>query len=107
MAFVKEEVIFTTPGVIQNLTDPTPYRLVYEEAVTYLHYDGDDESSSGLIVDDKLFIVPREQIEVNQEAKTIDFESMENRYIIRPIQQDDSDFFSNDYLKEVQQRGNE
>lgn len=107
MSFVKDEVIFDTPGVIQRLTEPYPYRFVYEGDVIYSHYDGDDEEVSGLRLDDIAFNVPRDELEINEEAKTINFEFNENRYVIRPIQEDDERFFDANYLKEVQEGGNE
>jgi len=107
MAFVKEEILFDTPGVIQKLTGPNPYRFVYEGDVIYAEYDGDDASTSGLRLDDISFTVPRDELDIDEEAKTIEFEFMENRYIIRPIQEDDETFFDANYLKEVQEGGNE
>lgn len=107
MAFVKEEILFDTPGVIQKLTEPNPYRFVYEGDVIYAEYDGDDAPTSGLRLDDISFTVPRDELDIDEEAKTIEFEFMENRYIIRPIQEDDETFFDANYLKEVQEGGNE
>lgn len=107
MAFVEEEVLFDTPGVIQKLTDPNPYRFVYEGEVIYATYDGEDVDTSGLRIDDIVFSVPRDELSIDEEAKTIEFEFVENRYIIRPIQEDDETFFDANYLKEVQEGGNE
>jgi hypothetical protein len=106
MAFVEDELIFNTPGVIQKLTEPNPYRFVYEESVVYKQYDGEDEASSGLMVDDIFFAVPKNELTTDEDKKTVEFDFMENSYIIRPIQEDDSKFFDANYLKELQEDGN-
>lgn len=102
MAFVEDEILFDTPGVLQKLTEPNPYRLVYEEGVVYKQYDGEDEASSGLMVDDRFFAVSRDELKIDEEAKTIEFEFYENRYIVRPIQEEDEEFFGVEYLMEIQ-----
>ena len=106
MASKKAELIFDTPGVLQRVTQPHPYRLIYEDEVVYKHYDGDDEEFSGLMVDDRLLLVPRDELKIDKEAKTIEFDSRENGYIIRPISEEDKEFFSESRLERVQNNDN-
>ena len=102
MASKKAELIFDTPGVLQRVTQPDPYRLIYEDEVVYIH----DGEFSGLMVDDRFLLVPRDELKIDKEAKTIEFDSRENGYIIRPISEEDKEFFSESRLERVQNNDN-
>jgi hypothetical protein len=90
MSFVEDKIIFDTPGMLERLTQPEPYKLPYQ-SVLYKTYDGDEVDQSGLLVDDKMFFVPENELIINNEARTIEFEAYENRYIVRPYSAEELD----------------
>ena len=103
MPFVKDELIFDTPGVLEKLTDPKSRRIVFD--VYYKEFEGEDVELSGLLLDELVLPVAKEDLIINEDARTIEFESQEDRYIVRPIQEDDVEHFNAEYLKEVQEGG--
>ena len=103
MGFVKDELIFDTPGVLEKLTSDKGRRIVYD--VYYKEFDGEDAELSGLLLYELVLPVAKDDLIINEDARTIEFESLEERYIVRPIQEDDVEHFNEEFLKEVQEGG--
>jgi hypothetical protein len=103
MPFVQDELIFNTPVVLEKLTEPTSRRLAFD--VYYKEFDGEDAELSGLLLNELVLHVAKDDLIINEDARTIEFESLEEKYIVRPIQEDDVEHFNEEYLKEVQEGG--
>lgn len=89
----KREILIDTPGVILRLTPPDMYLLGYDAPVEYVEREGDgDVPFRGIVVGEREYSVDREDLEINEEEKTIKFESDLNEYMIRPTKEGDDDY---------------
>lgn len=104
MAFIKSELIFDTPGIIEIIQEPRQKGRVFYD-VYYWESDKENGESDVLIVDELQLPVEREDVVIDKDKLTIEFDSNETKYLIRPIQEEDYKVFNKEFLEGVQKNG--
>jgi hypothetical protein len=97
MALVEEKMLFSSPGVLEKVSGPDPYKKpIYD--VLYAEYSGDnDEVQTGLyITGPGTFFYPTdlELINVDEEKGTIGFNSYDGTYLVRKFNETDISLFT-------------
>ena len=97
MAFESEEVMFEGPRVLEMVSGPSPYKVPVVGAL-YKKYSGEDELKSCIVTLGTAgyeYPVPFDEISIDEEKGTIEFDALEASYRIRKFEDSDSEWFSN------------
>jgi hypothetical protein len=104
MAFTKSEMILDTPGILEIIQEPKQKGRVFYD-VYYWESDGENGESGVLVIDELQLEVAREDLVIDTDKRTLQFDSNEIRYLARPIQEEDYKFFNQEFLEGVQKNG--
>jgi hypothetical protein len=90
--------------ILEIIQEPKQKGRVFYD-VYYWESDGENGESGVLVIDELQLPVAREDLVIDTDKRTIQFDFNEIGYLVRPIQKEDYKFFNQEFLEGVQKNG--